>query len=201
MDKLKITKEQEKALRKINETYGIEGGEQGNAHKVINRFIESENWNCKGNWGSFHDFTPEQFALLLCGWYTVEEEFKVGDWVYNETVGRYAPIDQRGVDDESVWVDDEEFNFFRKSQIRKATPEEIAQEQNRRKWAEIGRSVNEYRNGDIIESPDGVMGRVGDTYDEDIVAVDLEKTPIVHEFHAKDLKLICPVERRFDTNE
>lgn len=55
MEKIKITLEQEKALNGFKEEFSN--------HDALEAFIEGNEW--------YLDFSPEQFALLLCGWYTV----------------------------------------------------------------------------------------------------------------------------------
>lgn len=85
MEKIKITVEQEKALSsyvKLFETLDT---------TPLKNFIEKAS-PFKGMYNILNGFTPEQFSLLLCGWYEVEKPFKVGDWVYDSLSGNYAKI-------------------------------------------------------------------------------------------------------------
>src|SRR5690625_5030028 len=70
----------------------------------------------------------DELKVIFESGYEVKPEFKVGDWVYDIQYNKVARIDHRGVDDNRVWVDDEDFNFFAIVNIRHATPEEIKQE-------------------------------------------------------------------------
>jgi len=77
MEKIKITVEQEKALSsyvKLFETLD---------NTPFKNFIEKDS-PFKGMYNVLNGFTPEQFSLLLCGWYEIEKPFKVGDWVVNK---------------------------------------------------------------------------------------------------------------------
>ena len=78
-------------------------------------------------------------------------------------------------------------------EFRKATPEEIAAEKERRKWATIGREVGEYHAGDFVRHK--MYG---------VEMVDFVDAPGVYlkalkRYCNKDeIGLICPVEHRFD---
>ena len=80
VEKIKITKEQEEVLKR---------------YKVYNNglaaFLSNDGW-LEDTFLELKTFTPEQFALLLCGWYEVERTFKVGDWVYDKGLGLYRKI-------------------------------------------------------------------------------------------------------------
>lgn len=101
-----------------------------------------------GTYENLYKLTPEQFALLLCDWYEVEPEFKEGDWIHNNVTGRVAKMDDRGYDEEVAWVDDDKVNFF--TEFRHATPEEIAEEKERRFFNEHGRKPWELKVGDVL---------------------------------------------------
>src|SRR5699024_2155317 len=90
----------------------------------------------------------EQFIVAVLGDYEVEETFEVGDWVHNNVTGRVAKIDDRGYDEEVAWVDDDKVNFF--TQFRHATPEEVAEEKQRRWWAKHDREVWELKENDLL---------------------------------------------------
>ena len=144
--------------------------------------------------------TPQQFALLLCGWYVVEQPFQVGDWVYhktstlrNEYVGRLTNITSNN----SGWIDRSYKNGNQVSakmkELRHATPEEIAQEKKRRFWAELGREVDEYKIGDIVAKNGNIQEISGVLRDG--WKIQTYSLPVYN----GELTLICPVERRMDT--
>lgn len=104
------------------------------------------------------ELTTQQVVDAYFGGYEVEETFDVGEWVRNSVTGKVARIDDRGYDEEVVWVDDKEVNFF--SEFRRASPEEITEEKQRRWWAKHGRDVWELKMGDIIQGAFGQMREV-----------------------------------------
>lgn len=92
--------------------------------------------------------------------------------------------------------------------IVKATDEEVAEAKEFAKWAKIGRKPNEYKPGDIAEvvnspnaSPKGTFVEVKDVDSTVIYAVGwsavLRRNTMIH-YDRTDLKLITPVENRFD---
>ena len=87
MEKIKITEEQEKALK-----YWKDNQEE------FNSFIKGRESYIR-SYKPLNDFTPEQFALLLCGWYEVEQPFKVGDWVYNKANDLYQKVSSKCMSD------------------------------------------------------------------------------------------------------
>ena len=182
MEKLVISKEQEEAFLKYTDSM------PPSVH--LKYFIDNHKEWC-AEYGSLSNFTPQQFALLLCGWYKVKEPFKVGDWVKSNSTSKVARIDERGVMDDRAWVDDFEVNFF--IDFRHATPEEIAQEKKRRFWAELGREVDEYKIGDIVAKNGNVQEISGVLRDG--WKIQTYSLPVYND----ELTLICPVERRMDT--
>lgn len=129
MEKLKITREQEKAIEWYRENFTNEG--------AIQDFIRDRH-------PALSEFTTEQFALLFLEWYEVEPEFKLNDYVWhteNDTILK--------LDDEDR-VEFANKYYTEKDKLRHATPEEIQQEKERRWWAKHGRGVWELREGDIL---------------------------------------------------
>lgn len=134
-EKVVLTKEQAKAIEEI---------------KDIDYAINIHSFNKRPD-SPLADIKTSTLARALFVGYEVEPEFKVGDWVYDIQYNKVARIDHRGVDDNRVWVDDEDFNFFAIVNIRHATPEEIAEEKERRLFAEHGRKVWELKKYDRIK--------------------------------------------------
>ncbi|TYS25156.1 hypothetical protein FZC71_01000 [Bacillus subtilis] len=89
----------------------------------------------------------------------------------------------------------------------RATDEEVAEAKRaaaeaaeRKKWAEIGREVGEYRVGDIFRNPDGILyevTRIDDRLEFPIRFTNLEGDDDGYTRKA-NLTLITPVEARFD---
>ena len=89
MEKIVITEEEKVALA----DYVL--SQEKMKLNVIDHFIENkkrDNRPFVSLYKPLNRFTPEQFALLLCDWYEVEQPFKVGDWVYNKLVKGYRKI-------------------------------------------------------------------------------------------------------------
>ena len=73
-----------------------------------------------------------------------------------------------------------------------ATPEEIAQEKERRWWEKLGRKPNEYRKGDVASSF---------KYTREIISVfdgKITLDGIAHFYRPDELKLVVPTETRLD---
>ena len=145
MEKLKITREQEKAIEWYRENFTNEG--------AIQDFIRDRH-------PALSEFTTEQFALLFLEWYEVEPEFKVGDWVIFTDEPEDEPIFGRINKNMIVeWDDDVTNNYdeiqklYKEGHLRHATPEEIAEEKERRWWASHGRDVWELKTGDVLWDP------------------------------------------------
>ncbi|MGF2820214.1 hypothetical protein ACQUF8_14670 [Bacillus subtilis] len=91
--------------------------------------------------------------------------------------------------------------------IVRATDEEVAEAKRvaaeaveRKKWAEIGREVGEYKVGDIFRNPDGILyevSRIDDRSTFSIRFTDLEGDDDGYTRKA-NLTLVTPVEARFD---
>ncbi|WP_405101614.1 hypothetical protein [Oceanobacillus sp. FSL H7-0719] len=93
-------------------------------------------------------FLDEELLKALYIGYEAEPEFKENDWVTDIKTGKIARIDHRGYDGELAWVDDDEKNFF--DSPRHSTPSEIAEEKERRFFAEHGREPWELKKNDIL---------------------------------------------------
>jgi hypothetical protein len=150
----------------------------------------------------------EEMALALCDWYEVEEPFKVGDWVV--LLGDICEIirfqcDTPLKDDGRCYLtlkrlsDGIEYYNIPREHVRLATNEEIAAEKERRKWSAIGRKVGEYKTNDIVYHEKYGYGVY--VHGQMIEPFNQEKYSGWHDVKAKELKLICPVEHRFDMKE
>ena len=184
MDKLTISKEEEKLIGEYREVVP-------EAHRWIEQFRKYQ--KAPFNAAQFTpllDFTPQQFALLLCGWYEVEEPLKVGDWAVHKKRGYIGRV-----------ITEHAMNRVKSDarpslqtpieHFRHATPDEIAQEVERRKWAAVDRKVNEYKEGDIFKNGDMLH-----------VVTGLGDPRLVYEgfepFSKSEITMVVPVEQRFD---
>lgn len=126
MKKVKLTREQAEAIEEYKKA-------QIAQHKEI-----KENPLKLVGWvHPLVELETDEFMDALYEGYEVEPEFKVGDWVYDAQYNKVAPIER--VEVNRVWVDDDELNFYSIEDVRHATPEEIAEEKERRWWKKNGR--------------------------------------------------------------
>jgi hypothetical protein len=133
------------------------------------------------------------------------EEFKVGDWVVFKSglISKITKTDISHKKEQLIQVDniepgeDADDEYIPVSHVvRKATPEEIADEKERRKWAAIGREVGEYHAGDFVRHKRYGIDMVGFVDANGIYLKALKN------YYDKDqIELICPVEQRFDLKE
>lgn len=136
--------------------------------------------------------------------YEIKLEFKKGDWVYIDDWRLVGNIVQ--TKNELATVEFLQKNFIVAqrtidfSAMRPATPEEIAEEQERRKWAAIGREIGTLKKGDIVYTHDKELYVVHDPDYEpggriSILSADRMQQAVVFEH---DVKLVCPVENQFE---
>ena len=131
MNKLIISEDVERAL----ETFMDYDGD-------LEFFVQEKEY-FSGGYEPLKQFTVEQFALLLCGWYEVEKPFKVGDWVYREISDSYEKI-ERIADNDYYVVGDIGILIARNHEWKKVEdPWKIA-------LLEAGRKKPEFVVGDII---------------------------------------------------
>lgn len=139
--------------------------------------------------------------------YEIEEQYKVGDWVFvnnngDEWVAKIATgtgVRDVFYVDECPYVDNKQ--YYHISKFRHATPEEIAKEKKRMFWVKLGREVDEYREGDIINHE----GQYGSVIDCDMnnkkESITFECAPYVSKLNyvsARKILLVTPVEQRLD---
>lgn len=148
--KVKLTREQEKALKVYKATPDTETGKY---LSDLEFFIEMRH-TFTNEAECLKGFTIDEFARLLyqSDSYEVEEEYKVGDWAANPE-GEIAEITE--VFDREVLFKGGA-DWWKFSELRQATPEEIKAEKERRVWAKIGREIGEFRDGDAGRSENGL---------------------------------------------
>ena len=188
MDKLVITQEQERSFLDFKST-----NKDCKTEEMLELFNDNhKHWESQSRKG-IASFTPQQFALLLCGWYEVEEEYTIGDWVIYLHSNQIFMVKGIGIDGSIMTDDPTNGKYTHSSHYRKATPEEIAQEKERRFWAELGREVDGYKVGDVV-SKSGNIQEISGTL-RDGWKIQTYSSPVYND----ELTLICPVERRMDT--
>src|SRR5699024_1047502 len=99
--------------------------------------------------------STDEFIRALYIGYEVEETYEVGDWVYVEAPKEGLPNVYQVMNADKYSVNlDRLYGNFKNSKLRHATPEEIAEEKQRRWWAKHGRNVWELREGDLLRCID-----------------------------------------------
>ena len=134
------------------------------------------------------DLTSSEFMDALYIGYEVEPVFEVGDWVKSlvgKGTGKIKDIDKYDYYTDFAFVSSK-----RDLTIRHATPEEIAEEQERRWWNKHGRELREVKKGDLLKrTEDGhlfIINHLPLFYDE------------VEDLKNGRLKVVCFSESRLD---
>ena len=140
MEKVKLTREQAEEI----ERYKKNGDEQ------IDYMIDGHIYDKRPDLKISTLKTSELARALYIG-YEVKETFEVGDWVYVEVPKKELPNVFKVMIAERYSVKlDRLYGNHKKSDIRHATAEEIAEEKQRRWWAKHGRDVWELRENDLL---------------------------------------------------
>lgn len=173
MDKVKITVEQEEALNSFKNAMNEFGT---NPLEYRKKYILAIN-----EWVAINKFPLEQLALLLCGWYEVEQpvKFEVGDWFSDE--GEYFKVAHIGEDLYSV--KDSLFDFY-KSYVNKNC--EKVTEQWKITLLNLGREKPEFNKNDIIVTESEVY-EAEYLSDEEIIV--LFEKDLVRAFHAAENRI------------
>lgn len=146
----------------------------------------------------FTDFT----ALFLNGWEEYVEPLRNGDYVVKINGSPFT--DGNTVSQINVLKNEGRIAYLRTSgntymdvsNLRKATPEEIKQELERRKWEKIGRQPFEYKAGDFI----GWNGKFITLLNKEVAEGKVYFADIRQHIPLNKVVLVCPVENRFDVN-
>jgi len=125
--------------------------------------------------------------------YEVLSEFKENDYVTNTETGITIKLDES----KAYFLNN---SYIHKDRIRHATQEEIQQEKERRRWAKIGRNVNDYKTADVVtcDNVKGLWEVMGCAGDNSTITNNFADS----EIHVKTnlLKMVCPVENRLDVS-
>src|SRR5699024_5720744 len=152
-EKVKLTREQAEAIKSIRGD--INGGfTPGNIRTQLKK-----QWMSKP-YATLNELPFEQFIVAVLGDYEVEETFEVGDLVVREREGIKHEKDlyRKGRLFEIYAIDEnlscpvicKEMGGHVKESLRHATPEEIAEEKQRRWWSKYGREVWELKENDLL---------------------------------------------------
>ncbi|WP_199425797.1 hypothetical protein [Thermaerobacillus caldiproteolyticus] len=193
MEKVKLTPQQAESLEYLKRNFRLK--------EIVILHVQKYGCDWVGKGEGINGLDVDTLIKALYIGYEIEEPFKVGDWVtweYRSTkyTGKILEISDNDVLTDvkgSIYGANQR---FLKNKIRKATPEEIAAEKERRKWAAIRRKVGEYKTNDIVYHEKYGYGVY--VHGQMIEPFNQEKYSGWHDVKAKELKLICPVEQRFD---
>ncbi|GAA0840618.1 hypothetical protein GCM10008915_36540 [Bifidobacterium pullorum subsp. gallinarum] len=124
----------------------------------------------------------------------------VGKDVPKGAIVKIMRDDRSGMPFRGELLDGSEYDWYTSEQLEKVSEEES-------KWAEIGRKVNEFKRGDIVQVTQyvgllstGTVGEVGEI-DGGQFRVNTPERTAVNWHSAHSAKLIVPVEQRFDKAE
>lgn len=119
--------------------------------EILNRFARSNCFERRPS-HSLHGLCVMDLARALLIGYEVESQYEVGDVVrywrtdYATAIGKITYIDYES---KKVHFDNTTFVKSTHDITGYATPEEVAQEKEKRFWKSIGREVGEFRKGDV----------------------------------------------------
>lgn len=185
MEKVKLTPEQAESLEYLKRNFRYK--------EIVILHVQKYGCDWVGKGEGINGLDVDTLIKALYIGYEIEEPYKVGDWLHVTTPNFDFVAKVVGERDEYTEFDNgKKLSAF---EFRKATPEEIAAEKERRKWATIGREVGEYKTNDIVYHEKygyGVYVR------QMIEPFNQEKYSGWHDVKVKELELICPVEQRFD---
>src|SRR5690625_4443052 len=139
-EKVKVTREQAEAIEMVRGDTN-KGLTTGN---IITQLRKQWMFN---PYNTLNELTTEQFLVATLGDYEVEESFEVGDWVVTKVTNHIGKI--TGFSNIPNYYDIE---GIQTDNIRHATPEEIAEEKERRWWKKHGRDVLYLKKVDLLKN-------------------------------------------------
>ena len=167
MEKVKLTREQANAIE-----WALQKENEYSPDRLL-RLRSSDNANFHNELYPLNDIDIAVLARALYIGYEVEPEFKVGDWVVRTSdEGLYFEKNKifragHDIDDKGVQEEDSDI-YHVPSNLRHATPEEIAEEKERRWWKKHGRDVWELRKGDVLYDSIEEEALVFEKHDQDL---------------------------------
>lgn len=133
MDKVRVTQEQADWLERFELS-----------QTQIDYYIDIHPLNKRPD-SPVTDWTTSKLARALYIGYEVESEYKVGEYIRDINLG----ITQQVTKGMLRYLNK---GSRPKDTVRYATPEEITEEKESRWWMDLGRGVNEYREGDLVRT-------------------------------------------------
>lgn len=168
--KIKLTREQAEAVKALLGETNEDVSQAIDDHADV--FSNPEDKWVTVEFQPLNELSPSDLARALLIGYEVEPEpLKINDWVTEHVgdgfrTGKITGFTNKGWFVQFLSFDTNEYYFesFHAVQLEKSTPEEIAEEQERRKWLGIGRAIGGFKQGDILVD-DG--GRIYQTFEVD----------------------------------
>lgn len=151
MEKIQITKEQDKAIKFL-----LERRNEWSEERLIRYHANRNDKWVSPSLQCLNDLPLNDLCLRLYApdSYEVIPQFKVGEWLFISKETTYTVKDEirkiAGVQNGTIKLEDNWYIGIHSEYIRHATPEEIQQEKKRRFWDKLGREVDEYKEGDIV---------------------------------------------------
>ncbi|WP_077325719.1 hypothetical protein [Virgibacillus siamensis] len=163
------------------------------------------------DYDSYGNVPMSKIVDALCNGYEVEPEYKVGDYVTRIITGQNArPQDDKNLLEGRTFVISEVADDFVTDEggmkhlmwnIRHATESEIAEEKERRWWAEYGRGVKEYKKGDIFKHGTQIFEvlRIDESVNYSVKF--LNEYENIDGVHPDAIQILCFAENRVDWGE
>ena len=183
MEKVKLTQEQAEMIKKHREADNLEMLLRKHRMSGCLTYID--------------ELTTQQVVDAYFDGYKVDPDFEVGDWVVYDNGVRcgYKTNQIKDVDEQKAYFDEGRTMLL--TRLRHATPEEIAEEKQRRWWARHGRDVYEFKSGDLIDHDHYVVEVMEVRSDMLRVEINTTVATITEEYYDL-IKVICFAEDRKD---
>ena len=183
MDKVKLTREQAEMIKNHKEADNLEMLLR--KHRML------------GCLTYIDELTTQQVVDAYFDGYKVDPDFEVGDWVVYDNGVRcgYKTNQIKDVDEQKAYFDEGRTMLL--TRLRHATPEEIAEEKQRRWWAKHGRDVFEFKTGDLIVHGEVVL-EVSEVRDDLLWGEMNAAAGTITKENYDQIKVICFAEDRKD---
>ncbi|MEC5422090.1 hypothetical protein QGM71_01105 [Virgibacillus sp. C22-A2] len=190
MNKVKVTQDQADAIHQWRTCSDRNDSELVETH-IRGWVLESDL--------SLNELDLDDFIKALYIGYEVEPQFKVGDWVVRENVITKITNINYKLDSEGAITTERFLSWVTDNHLRHATPEEIAEEKERRWWSKHGRENWELKNGDVLDKRN--FAYTVRAVDESYVMFNEFATKKTWDELKKDFKVACFAEKRLDKGE
>lgn len=207
MGKVKVTQEQADKIKKLIET--------GQRDKDIIRLIDGDfDVHFNSYYRELGKMNGKTLLKALTIGYEVEPEFKVGDWVVHKngnpfnTYLKPLAVKITSVKKDKIYYA-EDCNVTRSERIRHATPEEIAEEKDRRWWRKHGREHLQFIKNDLVSYRDTSWGGLctvssneysKDAFGNRLVSLWNHRLEKFISINADNLQIVCFADDRKDVD-